>query len=194
MRNTCYDVTQGHITLDGVELRDIPQAELHRFIAIVQQEVNLYSGTIADNIRLFRPEVSLEQVQQAARIIGVNVYVLALADGYNSRITLRGSNRSMGQRQLLSFASTIVLNPKIIILDEATANLDGESEMAARQGFFKVSQNHTTIVIAHRLSTIAGADCIYVIDQGRIVESGTHTMLIARHGLYAEMVRKSSVA
>lgn len=189
-----YDVTQGQITLDGVDLRDIPQAELHRYVAIVQQEVNLYSGSIADNIRLFRPEVSLEQVEQAAKIIGVDAFIRTLPDGYASVISPRGSNLSMGQRQLLSFARTIVLDPKILILDEATANLDGESEMAVQKGFLQVAKNRTTIVIAHRLSTIATADCIYVMDHGRIVESGTHAMLITHNGAYAEMVRKSSLA
>jgi ATP-binding cassette subfamily B protein len=189
-----YDVTQGSIRIDGIDIRHLSLGDLHRYIAIVQQEVNLFSGTILDNIRLFRTDISEAQVREAAELIGLDAFIEGLPQGYQTLITPRGSNLSAGQRQLLSFARTIVLDPRILILDEATASLDAESELAVQRGFLQVSQNRTTIVIAHRLSTIYGADCIYVLDHGRIIEQGTHQELLDRNGKYAEMVRKSSLA
>ncbi|WP_430626250.1 ABC transporter ATP-binding protein [Sulfobacillus thermotolerans] len=188
-----YDVTSGTISIDHVDIREVRQADLHRWVAVVQQEVNLYSGSVADNIRLFRSDVSDAQVVHAARLTGAHAFISQLPQGYSTPLTPHGSNLSAGQRQLLAFARTIVLNPSILVLDEATANLDAMSEIAVQQGLIEVAKNRTTIVIAHRLSTIRAADCIYVLDKGRIVESGTHDQLVAHHGAYAEMLQKSQL-
>lgn len=186
-----YDVTAGRILIDGVDIRDLRQRDLRRILAVVQQEVYLYSGTVLDNIRLFRPEVTEDAVERAAAITGADSFIRSLPRGYHTWLTPRGANLSTGQRQLLAFARTIILNPRILVLDEATANIDAISEIAVQQGLMEVAKNRTTLVIAHRLSTIRQADRIVVLDHGQIAEQGTHQALLDRQGLYAEMVRKS---
>jgi ATP-binding cassette subfamily B protein len=187
-----YDVNQGSISIDGIDIRRFSQQDLHRLIAIVQQEVNLFSGTVADNLRLFRSEISDRAVQQAAEIAGADEFIRALPGGYQSWLTAKGANLSLGQRQLLAFARALTLNPRILILDEATASLDSHTEMILQQGLTRIAEGRTTLVIAHRLSTIRQADMIYVMDHGRIVERGNHRDLVAQQGYYAELVRKSS--
>lgn len=189
-----YDVNSGRIQVDGIDIRDIGQADLHRLIAVVQQEVHLYSGTIADNIRLFRPEVTKQAIEEAAESTGAARFIRRLPEGYSTWLTPGGANLSTGQRQLLAFARTLVLNPKILVLDEATANIDAVTELAVQAGLMQIAQNRTTIVIAHRLSTIRHANWIYVMEHGQIAESGTHPQLMALNGRYAEMVHKSSLA
>lgn len=186
-----YDVTGGRILIDGIDIRDLRQAELRQVLAVVQQEVYLYSGTVLDNIRLFRPHVARQAVERAARLTGADVFIQRLPQGYDTWLTPRGANLSTGQRQLLAFARTIILDPRILVLDEATANIDAISEMAVQKGLMEVAKNRTTLVIAHRLSTIREADPIVVLDQGQIAEMGTHTALMSRDGLYREMVQKS---
>lgn len=186
-----YDVTSGRILIDGVDIRDVRQQNLRQVLAVVQQEVYLYSGTVLDNIRLFRPEVTRDAVVEAARITGADPFIQQLREGYDTWLTPRGSNLSTGQRQLLAFARTIILNPRILVLDEATANIDAISEIAVQEGLMKISKNRTTLVIAHRLSTIREADHIVVLDHGEIVEQGTHRSLMEAAGLYCEMVEKS---
>ncbi|MCY0879703.1 MAG: ABC transporter ATP-binding protein [Firmicutes bacterium] len=188
-----YDVTGGRILIDGIDIRTMAQRDLRRIVAVVQQEVYLYSGTILDNIRLFRADVSRERVVEAARLTGADDFIRRLPDGYDTWLTPRGANLSTGQRQLLAFARTIILDPKILVLDEATAHIDAISEAAVQEALMKVAQNRTTIVIAHRLSTIREADLIVVLDKGRIVEKGTHAELVRRGGVYAEMVQKSQL-
>ncbi len=188
-----YDVVEGRIQVDGVDIREMRQSDLHRLIAVVQQEVHLYSGTIADNIRLFRNDVTMEQIEGAAVATGADTFIRNLPNGYNTWLTPRGSNLSAGQRQLLAFARTVVLNPKILVLDEATANIDAVTEMAVQAGLVKIAANRTTIVIAHRLSTIRYADCIYVMHNGQIVERGNHDQLMGLHGRYSEMIQKASI-
>ena len=187
-----YDIQQGAITVDGHDIRSFRQRDLHRMMAVVQQEVNLFSGTVADNIRLFRPHVSDEAVRQAAVTAGADEFIRAMPDGYNSWIRAKGANLSLGQRQLLAFARALVLNPKILILDEATASLDSATEMILQESLTRVAAGRTTLVIAHRLSTIRQADMIYVMDHGRIVERGNHGVLMRLNGYYAELVNKSS--
>lgn len=188
-----YDVVEGKIQVDGIDIRDMRQADLHQLIAVVQQEVHLYSGTIADNIRLFRDDITMEQIEAAAIATGADTFIRNLPNGYHTWLTPRGSNLSAGQRQLLAFARTVVLNPKILVLDEATANIDAVTELAVQAGLMEIASNRTTIVIAHRLSTIRHADCIYVMANGHIVEHGSHEQLLALRGHYSEMIQKASL-
>lgn len=187
-----YDVTEGAIRIDGIDLRRFAQRDLHRLIAIVQQEVNLFSGTVTDNIRLFRSDIPDRAVEEAAHLSGAHQFIRHLPGGYESWITAKGANLSLGQRQLLAFARALTLNPRILILDEATASLDSQTEMVLQEGLTRIAEGRTTLVIAHRLSTIRDADQIYVMDHGAIVETGTHQALLRQDGLYAELVRKSS--
>lgn len=188
-----YDVSQGSITIDGTDIREFRQADLHRLVAVVQQEVHLYSGTVADNIRLFRPDIGIEQIIHAARTTGADDFIQQLPQGYETWLTPRGSNLSTGQRQLLAFARTVILNPRILVLDEATANLDAVSEIAVQKGLVEVAKHRTTIVIAHRLSTVRAADAIYVMDQGQVVERGTHLKLMALGGTYYKLVKQAAI-
>ena len=188
-----YDVNQGSIMIDGIDIRDVAQEDLHRIVAVVQQEVNLYSGSVADNIRLFRPDITRDQIVDAARITGADDFIQQLPQGYDTWLTPRGANLSSGQRQLLAFSRTVILDPRVLVLDEATANLDAVSEIAVQKGLIKVAKHRTTIVIAHRLSTIRAADTIYVLEAGRIVEAGHHSQLMAFGGTYYTMVKTSAL-
>lgn len=187
-----YDVQRGCITIDGIDVRSFRQDDLHHLMAIVQQEVNLFSGTVADNIRLFRPEITDEAVRDAAITAGADAFIRELPGGYQSHIQAKGANLSLGQRQLLAFARSLALAPRILILDEATASLDSATEMTLQESLTRVAAGRTTLVIAHRLSTIRHADMIYVLDAGRIIEQGNHEQLMARGGHYAALVNKSS--
>lgn len=187
-----YDVQSGTITIDGLDVRSFRQQDLHRLMAIVQQEVNLFSGTVADNIRMFRPEISDEMVQQAAMTAGADAFIRELPGGYQARIRAKGANLSLGQRQLLAFSRALALQPRLLILDEATASLDSATEMVLQAGLTRIAEGRTTLVIAHRLSTVRQADMIYVMDHGRIVERGNHDTLMRLGGTYAELVNKSA--
>ena len=186
-----YDVNSGSIRIDGIDIRAMRQQDLHRLVGVVQQDVTVYSGTIADNVRLFRPRVSRQQVVRACEISGADGFIRRLRRGYDTWLTPHGSNLSAGQRQLLAFARIVLLNPKILVLDEATANLDALTEATVKKGLVEVAKDRTTIVIAHRLSTLRHADRIYLLDQGRIVEQGTHEELLALNGVYHSMIQKS---
>jgi len=186
-----YDVDQGSVEIDGVDIRRLPQDTLHRIVGLVQQEPFLYSGTIVDNVRLFREEIGREQVIEACRFVGAHEMIMRLRDGYDTRLSERGSGLSAGERQLISFARIIVFQPKILILDEATANLDSHTERLVQQALDRVARGRTTLVIAHRLSTIRHADRIIVMRDGRIVEEGDHDSLLAAGGYYAELYRHS---
>ncbi|WP_240548174.1 ABC transporter ATP-binding protein [Paenibacillus lignilyticus] len=186
-----YDVQEGRVTIDGTDVRELPQETLHRLIGLVQQEPYLYSGSIIDNVRLFDETITREQVMEACRLVGVDTLIGRMKDGYDTRLSERGSGLSAGERQLISFARIIVFKPKILILDEATANLDSHSEQLIQEALTLVSQGRTTMVIAHRLSTIMGADRIIVMKQGEIVEEGNHKELLARGGYYEELYRHS---
>jgi len=187
-----YDVRAGSITIDGVDVKRFRQYDLHRMMAIVQQDVNIFSGTVADNIRLFRDDVSDYAVRQAAEIAGADDFIRNLPGGYNAWLRAKGANLSLGQRQLLAFARALTFNPKILILDEATASLDSHTEALLQEGLTRIAAGRTTLVIAHRLSTVRDADTIYVMDQGRIVERGPHPVLMAQNGYYADLVRRSA--
>jgi len=186
-----YDVKRGNITIDGVDIRSLPGESLHRLVGLVQQEPFLYSGTIIDNVRLFNKEISREDVIAACRFVGAHKMIERLKDGYDTRLSERGSGLSAGERQLLSFARILVYQPKILILDEATANLDSHTEQLIQRALRVVSEGRTTLVIAHRLSTVQHADRIIVMRSGKIVEEGPHEELIRLGGYYAQLYRHS---
>jgi ATP-binding cassette subfamily B multidrug efflux pump len=182
-----YDVKKGSVTIDGVDIRDIRQATLHRLIGLVQQEPYLYSGTIVDNVRMFDESITREAVIQACEFVGANQLIERLKEGYDTRLSERGSGLSAGERQLISFARIIVFQPKILILDEATANLDSHTEQLIQAALHIVSEGRTSLVIAHRLSTIMQADRILVMRDGAIVEEGNHMELLKQQGYYEQL-------
>lgn len=179
-----YDVTNGAVIIDGKDVREWPLEALRQVVGIVQQDVTLFSGTITDNIRFFRDEISEERVREACRLVGAEALILKQPNGYDTIMSERGSTLSTGERQLLSFARVLVFNPKILILDEATASLDSNTEAVLQAAIHQVSLGRTLLVIAHRLSTVQDMDNIVVLDQGRIVESGDHNQLLLRQGYY----------
>lgn len=182
-----YEFDRGRILIDGQDIKDYSQEALRNSIGLVLQEPFLYHGTIASNIRMYHEELTDEEIRQAAAFVDVADFIEGLPGGYDHPVTERGSTLSTGQRQLLAFARTIAAQPKILILDEATANIDQETEEMIQNSLKKMRQGRTTIAIAHRLSTIQDADCIYVLDKGKIIESGNHDQLIALGGTYKKM-------
>jgi ATP-binding cassette subfamily B protein len=184
-----YDPTRGSIRIDGRDLRDLRQSDLRRRVAMVLQDVFLFSGTIADNVSLDREDVDLETVRRAARAVQAHRFIEALPEGYATEIHERGANLSAGQRQLLSFARALAHGADILVLDEATSSIDSETEVLIQRGIHALMEGKTAIVIAHRLSTIQDVDRIYVLHKGRIVESGSHDDLLARGGVYQRLYR-----
>jgi ABC-type multidrug transport system fused ATPase/permease subunit len=182
-----YDVQEGAVLIDGYDVREVTQRSLRRQIGVVPQDPFLFTGTIKENIRYGRLEASDEEVIAAAQAVGLHELVERLPQGYETPIRERGRNLSMGQRQLISFARALLADPRILILDEATANIDTMTEMIVQQGLRRLLQGRTAIVIAHRLSTIKNADNIVVLQQGRVVEQGTHSELLQRNGVYASL-------
>jgi ATP-binding cassette, subfamily B, multidrug efflux pump len=182
-----YDVDKGNIRIDDTNIRDIPQEKLHRLIGLVQQEPYLYSGSIVDNVRMFDETISREEVIRACRFVGADVLIGRMKSGYDTRLSERGSGLSAGERQLISFARIIVFQPKILILDEATANLDSYTEQLIQNALHIVSKKRTTLVIAHRLSTVMHANRILVMRGGEIVEEGSHQQLLELHGYYEQL-------
>jgi len=185
-----YDPTFGQILLNGRDLRDYKIQSFRQLLGVVQQEVFLFDGTVFDNIAYANPRSSRDAVIAAAQQANAHDFILELPDGYDSLIGERGVKLSGGQRQRLSIARALLADPKILVLDEATSNLDTESEQLIQGAMQELLKNRTTFVIAHRLSTITHADQIVVIDEGKIVEAGTHDQLLAAGGHYIEMVRR----
>ncbi|MGP6451691.1 ABC transporter ATP-binding protein [Streptococcus dysgalactiae subsp. equisimilis] len=181
-----YDFQSGHILLDGHDIRDYSQEELRQSIGLVLQDPFLYHGTIASNIRMYQ-SLSDEEVKAAAAFVDADQFIQKLPDQYQSPVSERGASFSTGQRQLLAFARTVASKPKILILDEATANIDSETEAIVQRSLAKMRQGRTTIAIAHRLSTIQDANCIYVLDKGKIIEHGRHEELLNQKGTYYKM-------
>ena len=182
-----YDIQDGAVLIDGHDVRDVTQRSLRSQIGVVLQEPFLFTGTIRDNISYGRLNASDEEVEEAARAVGAHDLIARLPEGYDTPIRERGRNLSVGQRQLISFARALLADPRILILDEATANIDTFTELIVQQGLKRLLAGRTALVIAHRLSTIKGADNIVVLQAGRIIEQGTHAQLLQQNGAYASL-------
>jgi len=182
-----YDVQSGNVTIDNLDVRQVTCASLRHQIGIVLQDPFLFSGTVADNIRYGRLDASDEEVKAAARLVNAHDFISRLPEAYDSEISERGSNLSQGQRQLISFARAVLANPRILILDEATSSVDTRTERLIQQALGKLLQGRTSFVIAHRLSTIHNADQVLVIQDGRIIERGTHKTLLEQGGVYHDL-------
>jgi ATP-binding cassette subfamily B multidrug efflux pump len=179
-----YDVNRGRILIDGVDARELPLPELRRLFGLVLQDVHLFSGTIADNIRLGNAAITDEDVRRAAATVHASRFIERMPSGYESAVAERGATLSVGQKQLLSFARALAFDPAVLVLDEATSSVDTETEILIRDGLHVLMAGRTTIAIAHRLSTIQDMDRILVLHKGEVRESGTHQELLARRGLY----------
>ena len=182
-----YDVQRGRITIDGVDLRELDLADLRGLFSLVLQDVHLFSGTIADNIRLGNLAITDERLQRAAEAVHVDKFIERMPGGYAAAVAERGSTLSVGQKQLLSFARALAFDPRVLILDEATSSVDTETEILIRDALGALMAGRTTIAIAHRLSTIQDMDKILVLHKGAVRESGTHQELLAARGIYFKL-------
>jgi ABC-type multidrug transport system fused ATPase/permease subunit len=182
-----YDVQRGTITVDGVNVRDIELGELRGLFGLVLQDVHLFSGTIADNIRLGNAAITDEQMHRAAEAVHADAFIDRLPGGYGSPVAERGATLSVGQKQLLSFARALAFDPRVLILDEATSSVDTETEILIRDALTTLMAGRTTIAIAHRLSTIQDMDRILVLHKGVVREVGTHQELLAARGIYYKL-------
>lgn len=182
-----YDIQQGHIYIDGVDIRNISKKQLRSAIGQMQQDVFIFEGTVESNIRLYDEDITSEEVREAAEYVNASRFIEKLPNGYEESVSERGSTFSAGERQLLSFARTLAHKPSILVMDEATANIDTETEALIQEALEKLMKGRTTIMVAHRLSTIQHADCIMVMHKGKIRERGTHQELLAQNGIYKKL-------
>jgi ATP-binding cassette subfamily B multidrug efflux pump len=185
-----YDATEGVVKIDGRDVREFARKDLRSRIGIVLQEPFLFSGTITENIGYGRLGATREEIEGAARAAQAHGFITALPDGYDTTLGEGGGSLSQGQRQLLSFARAVLADPRILILDEATSNIDTRTEALIQEALIKLLNGRTSVVIAHRLSTVRNADLILAIRDGSIVERGTHEELLGKDGLYAELYRR----
>lgn len=182
-----YDIQKGHIYIDGIDIRQLSKKQLRSAIGQMQQDVFIFEGDVAYNIRLNDNDITDEQVKEAAEYVNAAHFIEKLPQGYHEPVTERGATFSAGERQLLSFARTLAHNPSILVMDEATANIDTETEILIQEALEKLMEGRTTIMVAHRLSTIQHADCIMVMHKGRICERGTHRELLEQDGIYRKL-------
>ena len=182
-----YDIQKGHIYIDGIDIRELSKKQLRSAIGQMQQDVFIFEGDVAGNIRLNDNEITDEQIKKAAEYVNASHFIEKLPNGYHEPVTERGATFSTGERQLLSFARTLAHNPSILVMDEATANIDTETEILIQEALEKLMDGRTTIMVAHRLSTIQHADCIMVMHKGCICERGTHQELLEQDGVYRKL-------
>ena len=185
--NRFYDIQDGKIRYDGININKIKKADLRRSLGIVLQDTHLFTGTVKDNIRFGKLDATDEEIVAAAKLANADGFIRRLPDGYDTMLTGDGANLSQGQRQLLAIARAAVADPPVLILDEATSSIDTRTERIVQEGMDKLMKGRTTFVIAHRLSTVRNSDCIMVLEQGRIIERGTHDQLIEEKGKYYQL-------
>jgi len=185
--NRFYDIADGKIRYDGININKIKKSDLRRSIGLVLQDTNLFAGTVMDNIRYGRLEATDEECREAARLSGADDFITRLPDGYDTELSNNGANLSQGQRQLIAIARAAVADPPVMILDEATSSIDTRTESIVQKGMDKLMEGRTVFVIAHRLSTVKNSDVIMVLDKGRIIERGNHEKLISEKGTYYQL-------
>ena len=185
--NRFYDIADGKIRYDGININKIKKADLRHSLGIVLQDTHLFTATVMENIRYGKLDATDDEVYAAARLANADTFIRQLPDGYNTVLTGDGSNLSQGQRQLLAIARAAIADPPVLILDEATSSIDTRTEKIVQDGMDKLMSGRTTFVIAHRLSTVRNSDCIMVLEQGRIIERGSHDELIEKHGKYYQL-------
>lgn len=192
--NRFYDIQDGKIRYDGININKIKKSDLRKSLGIVLQDTHLFTGTVMENIRYGKLDATDEEVYAAAKLANADSFITKLSDGYNTMLTGDGANLSRGQRQLLAIARAAIADPPVLILDEATSSIDTRTEKMVQDGMDKLMHGRTTFVIAHRLSTVKNSDCIMVLEQGRIIERGTHDDLIEQKGRYYQLYTGNSIA
>ena len=185
--NRFYDIADGKIRYDGININKIKKEDLRRSMGIVLQETNLFTGTVMENIRYGNLNATDEECKNAAKLAGADDFITRLPEGYNTMLSGNGSNLSQGQRQLLAIARAAVADPPVMIMDEATSSIDTRTEAIVQRGMDKLMEGRTVFVIAHRLSTVMNSDVIMVLDHGHVIEKGSHEELIAKKGTYYQL-------
>ena len=185
--NRVYDIQDGKIRYDGININKIKKDDLRHSLGIVLQDTHLFTATVMENIRYGKLDATDEEVMAAARLANADTFIQQLPNGYDTLLTGDGANLSQGQRQLLAIARAAIADPPVLILDEATSSIDTRTEKIVQDGMDKLMAGRTTFVIAHRLSTVRNSDCIIVLEQGRVIERGSHDQLIEKHGKYYQL-------